>query len=295
MMRMRHATCDRRPSQPRHHKNQNCQTATPVKLIQEKTMNGTTSTLSNLLELHQVFPACFDSFKKSSVDPRSGALDWENDVVCEELANDAEHLFTGDGDLVELDLDLDLYLDLDLLPEFEKQQQNEPFVKNCNLFSTGIATRAAAYQEPCSKRCRTNETRFVGTAGYDLSNQKEERTSYSYEESAPTTSRMKRKHNATSSSTNCDIFTGADTPPGISNLLLSQSKPEFLEIQIQHMSTRLADSMERSASSRKLVNNEAAKLSSSAAGWKCPNSSSLLHESGMQIALFMSNISSKTF
>ena len=210
--------------------------------------------------------ASFESFEES-VDPTS-ALDFaENSLLLD-----------------------DLELDLDLVPEFGEQEHEVlGGIKKKFIFPRYPS------EEPCSKRCRTNETRFVGTAGYDLSNQKEERTSYSYEESAPTTSRMKRKHNATSSSTNCDIFTGADTPPGISNLLLSQSKPEFLEIQIQHMSTRLADSMERSASSRKLVNNEAAKLSSSAAGWKCPNSSSLLHESGMQIALFMSNISSKTF
>ena len=269
-MIIRFSVC--RASQPSDHKNQNCQSATPEKLIKEKTMNGTTRALSNLLQLHQVFPACHDSFKNSSVDPRSGALDRDNDLLCEELANDADHLLAGDGDLAELGLDLDLH------PEFEKQQQNEPFVKKCNQFSTDIARRAA-YEKPCSKRCRTNETWFVGTsAGYgDLSNQP-----------------MKRKHNATSSSTNCDIFTSADTSRS-RNLLLSQLKPEFLEIQIQHMSTRLTDSMEQSARSRKLVNNEAAKLSSPAAVWKCPNSSSFLQESGMQITLFMSNISSNTF
>jgi len=182
--------------------------------------------------------ASFESFEES-VDPTS-ALDFaENSLLLD-----------------------DLELDLDLVPEFGEQEHEVlGGIKKKFIFPRYPS------EEPCSKRCRTNETRFVGrTAGYlqdRQSNQKEERTSTtpfsSYEESAPTPTRSNSHH--------CDMFfTGIGVaPPGMSiknssrsrKLLQSQLKPEFLEIQIQHMNTRLADSMERSACSRNLVNEAA--------------------------------------
>lgn len=74
--------------------------------------------------------------------------------------------------------------------------------------------------------------------------------------------------------------------------ILSLLSPKDLEIYLQETKSRLADSMKRSALSRRHINDKAAELASSDL---LPSNSCTLLQSGMHIASFISNVSSKTF
>lgn len=204
--------------------------------------------------------------------------DWEDDLMREDLAIDAERNLL----LLTCNVNLD-DIDLDLIPiEFMDETSSNDLVSE--------EEDNSCYGTSSNKRVRTSKSRRriigPGKEGDGLSHrEKGELEPVIKNNSSPSCSIFgvphpggSKKRKQSNSGTTRSISSGnelnsneASSSQGLLSIVgasssygafpaLSELKSKFLEAQIQSVTTRLAVSMERSAFSRQLVDKEASKI-----------------------------------